>query len=123
MTVVQYSQHTTIRRVLYEPHYPSLPQFFEPTIDLALTYKMLKIHMKLLTYKACFLTINLTTEDIYLFECNPHEFVHHINSPLTKFYNPWMSSMTLITDIVKHCGKYTTQNLIGFLVEIMSFYS
>ena len=78
---------------------------FEPTIDIAPTYKMLKLHTKLLTYKACFPTINLTPEDIDMFECDPHEFVHHINSPLTKFYNPWMSSMTLITDLVKHCGK------------------
>ena len=84
---------------------------------------MLKLHMQLLTHKDCLPTINLTPEDIDMFECDPHEFVHHINSPLTKFYNPWMSSMTLVTDLVKHCGKYTTQNLIGFLMEIMSFYA
>ena len=123
MTGVQYSQPRTIRRVLYSPHYPSLPQIFEPTIDLAPTYKTLKIHMQLLTNKDCFPTINLTPEDIDMFECDPHEFLHHIKSPLTEFYNPWMSSMTLVTDLVKHCGKYTTQNLIGFLMKIMSFYA
>ena len=51
--------------------------FVELMIELSPTYKMIKPYMKFLLDKFGFPTICLTPEDIDMFECNPHEFVHH----------------------------------------------
>ena len=72
-------------------------------IELALEYKMLKPHMNFLIYKVSPPTVRLTPEDIDLFECEPHELVHHQNSPLAEFYHPRMTDITLINDLVKYC--------------------
>lgn len=64
----------------------------------------------------------LTAEDIEQFENDPHEFVHKQNSPLADFYDPRMSAITLVTDLVKHRGKDVTQPLLSFLTEIIQRY-
>jgi len=97
--------------------------FVDLAVELAPTYKMLKPHMDFLLYKVCFPTVCLTPEDTDLFECDPHEFVHRQNSPLADFYDPRMSAITLVTDLVKHRGKDITQGLLGFLTEILSRYA
>ena len=51
--------------------------FFDLLIEIALEYKILKPHMNFLVYKGFFPTILLAPEDIHLFECEPHEFMHH----------------------------------------------
>ena len=97
--------------------------FVDLAVELAPTYKLLKPHMDFLLYKVCFPTLCLTAEDIELFEGDPHEFVHRQNSPLADFYDPRMSAITLITDLVKHRGKDVTQPLLGFLTEILHRYN
>ena len=82
---------------------------------------MLKTHMNFLIYKF-FFAVCLTTEDIDIFGCDPREFMHHQKSPLAKFCNPWMTAITLITDLVNHCGKDNIQGLFGNLMEILSLY-
>eukprot|EP00566_Odontella_aurita_P002311 CAMPEP_0113571984 /NCGR_PEP_ID=MMETSP0015_2-20120614/25852_1 /TAXON_ID=2838 /ORGANISM="Odontella" /LENGTH=1096 /DNA_ID=CAMNT_0000474985 /DNA_START=725 /DNA_END=4015 /DNA_ORIENTATION=+ /assembly_acc=CAM_ASM_000160 len=96
--------------------------FVDLAVELAPTYKMLKPHMDFLLYKVCFPTVCLTPDDVELFECDPHEFVHRQNSPLADFYDPRMSAITLVTDLVKHRGKDVTQGLLGFLTEILHRY-
>eukprot|EP00979_Chaetoceros_neogracilis_P016432 scaffold8025_cov188-Chaetoceros_neogracile.AAC.2 len=71
----------------------------------------------------CFPTICLSPEDIELFENDPHEFVHRQNSPLADFYDPRMSAITLITNIVKHRGKDVTPRLLAFLQDNLQRYA
>lgn len=97
--------------------------FVDLAVELAPTYKLLKPHMDFLLYKVCFPTLCLTAEDIELFEGDPHEFVHRQNSPLADFYDPRMSAITLITDLVKHRGRDVTQPLLGFLTEVLHRYN
>eukprot|EP00957_Ditylum_brightwellii_P057061 4324632-Ditylum_brightwellii.AAC.1 len=96
--------------------------FVDLAVELAPTYKLLKPHMDFLLYKVCFPTMCLTAEDIEQFENDPHEFVHKQNSPLADFYDPRMSAITLVTDLVKHRGKDVTQPLLSFLTEIIQRY-
>jgi hypothetical protein len=96
--------------------------FVDLAIELAPTYKMLKPHMDFLLYQVCFPTICLTSDDIDLFENDPHEFVHRQNSPLADFYDPRMSAITLITNVVKHRGKDVTPRLLAFLQENLNRY-
>jgi len=96
--------------------------FVDLAVELAPTYKMLKPHMDFLLYKVCFPTVCLAPDDVELFECDPHEFVHRQSSPLADFYDPRMSAITLVTDLVKHRGKDVTQGLLGFLTEILHRY-
>ena len=84
---------------------------------------MLKPHMNFLLYKVGLPTVCLTPEYIDMFYCDPHEFMHHHNSPLPDFYKPWMTAITIITDLVKHHGKGFTQGLIGNLMDILSRYA
>ena len=91
--------------------------FVDLDIEIAPTYKNLKPHMNFLVYKASF--VNLTPEDIDLFGCDPHEFVQHHISMTANFYDPWMTSITLITYLVKYHVKDITQCLLGFLTEII----
>mmetsp|Transcript_108 Transcript_108/g.167 ORF Transcript_108/g.167 Transcript_108/m.167 type:complete len:1061 (-) Transcript_108:259-3441(-) len=97
--------------------------YVDLAVELAPTYKMLKPHMDFLLYKVCFPTICLTQEDIELFENDPHEFVHLQNSPLADFYDPRLSAITLVTDLVKHRGQDVTQPLLGFMTEILHRYN
>ena len=53
----------------------------------------------------------------------PHEFVHLQNSPLGDFYDPRMSAITLVTDLVQHRGMDVTQPLLGYLTEILHRYA
>jgi hypothetical protein len=96
--------------------------FVDLAIELAPTYKMLKPHLDFLLYQVCFPTICLASEDIELFENDPHEFVHRQNSPLADFYDPRMSAITLITNIVKHRGKDVTPRMLAFLQENLQRY-
>jgi len=97
--------------------------FVDLAVELAPTYKLLKPHMDFLLYKVCFPTLCLTLDDIELFETDPHEFVHKQNSPLADFYDPRMSAITLVSDLVKHRGRDVTQPLLGFLTEVLHRYS
>jgi len=97
--------------------------FVDLAVELAPTYKLLKPHLDFILYKVCFPTLCLTADDIELFEGDPHEFVHRQNSPLADFYDPRMSAVTLITDLVKHRGRDVTQPLLGFLTEVLHGYN
>ncbi len=96
--------------------------FLEVAIELAPTFKMLKPHQDFLLYKVCFPTICLSADDIEMFENDPHEFVHLQNSPMADFYDPRMSAITLLTNIVKHRGKYVVPTMLAFLQENLQRY-
>lgn len=96
--------------------------FVDLAVELAPTYKMLKPHLDFLLFQVCFPTVCLSSEDIELFENDPHEFVHRQNSPLADFYDPRMSAITLIQNIVKHRGKDATEKLLGFIQNILHTY-
>jgi len=104
--------------------------FVDLAVELAPTYKLLKPHMDFLLYKVCFPAMCLTEEDIEEFENDPHEFVHKQNSPLSDFYDPRMSAITLVTSAVKYRGQgYDAASLgvldalLGFLTEILQRYN
>jgi len=97
--------------------------YVDLAVELAPTYKMLKPHMNFLLYKVCFPTMCLTADDIDLFENDPHEFVHRQGSPLSDFYDPRMSAITLVIDLVKHRGQDVTSPLLSFLTEILHRYN
>ena len=97
--------------------------YVDLAVELSSTYKLLKPHLEFLLYQVCFPTMCLTEEDIEEFENDPHEFVHRQNSPLADFYDPRMSAITLVTDLVKHRGQDVTQNLLGRMTEILQRYN
>jgi hypothetical protein len=97
--------------------------YVDLAVELSSTYKLLKPHLDFLLYQVCFPTMCLTQEDIDSFENDPHEFVHRQNSPLADFYDPRMSAITLVTDLVKHRGQDVTQNLLGRMTEILQRYN
>jgi len=97
--------------------------YVDLAVELSSTYKLLKPHLDFLLYQVCFPTMCLTQEDIDIFENDPHEFVHRQNSPLADFYDPRMSAITLVTDLVKHRGQDVTQNLLGKMTEILQRYN
>lgn len=97
--------------------------FVDLAVELASTYKMLKPHLDFLLYQVCFPTMCLNAEDIDCFENDPVEFVHKQNSPLADFYDPRMSAITLVTDLVKHRGQDVTQNLLGHMTGILHQYA
>jgi len=97
--------------------------FVDISVELASTYKMLKPNLDFLLYKVCFPTICLNVQDIELFQNDPHEFVHRQNSPMADFYDPRMSAITLVTDLVKHRGKDVTKPLLTFLNENLLRYN
>ena len=59
----------------------------------------------------------------FLFDYYSNEFVHHQKYPLVEFYDPWMADITLVTDLVNHYGKDTTQVLLGNLMYILGHYA
>lgn len=97
--------------------------YVDLAVELAPTYKMLKPHLDFLMYKVCFPTICLTADDVELFINDPHEFVHKQNSPLADFYDPSMSAITLLTDLVRHRGRDVTQQLLAFLTDCVNRYA
>jgi importin-7 len=97
--------------------------FVDLAVELASTYKMLKPHLNFLLYQVCFPTMCLNPEDIDCFDNDPVEFVHKQNSPLSDFYDPRMSAITLITDLVKHRGQDVTHNILGRMTEILQRYA
>jgi hypothetical protein len=97
--------------------------FVDLAVELSSTYKLLKPHLDFLLYQVCFPTMCLTPEDIAVFENDPVEFVHKASSPLADFYDPRMSAITLVTDLVKHRGQDVTQNLLSRMNEILQRYT
>lgn len=97
--------------------------FVDLAVELASTYKLLKPHLDFLMFQVCFPTMCLTTEDVETFDNDPVEFVHKQNSPLADFYDPRMSAITLVKDLVKHRGQDVTQKLLGRTTEILTRYS
>jgi importin-7 len=96
--------------------------YVDLAVELASTYKLLKPHLDFLLYQVCFPTICLSRDDIECFENDPVEFVHKQNSPLADFYDPRMSAVTLVTDLVKHRGQDVTHNLLGRMTAILHNY-
>lgn len=97
--------------------------YVDLAVELAPTYKLLKPHLNFLLYDVCFPTLCLTPADIELFENDPHEYVHLQNSPIADFYDPRMSAITLVTDLVQHRGQDVTKSLLGYLTEILHRYA
>ena len=97
--------------------------FVDLAVELASTYKLLKPHLEFLLFQVCFPTMCLTKEDVETFENDPVEFVHKQNSPLADFYDPRMSAITLVKDLVKHRGQDVTQNLLGRMTDILNRYN
>ena len=97
--------------------------FVDLAVELASTYKLLKPHIDFLLYQVCFPTMCLQAADIECFENDPVEFVHKQNSPLADFYDPRMSAITLVTDLVKHRGQDVTHNLLGRMTAILHKYA
>lgn len=96
--------------------------FVDLAVELASTYKLLKPHLEFLLFQVCFPTMCLTKDDVETFENDPVEFVHKQNSPLADFYDPRMSAITLVKDLVKHRGQDVTQNLLGRMTDILNRY-
>jgi len=97
--------------------------YVDLSVELAATYRLLKPHLEFLLYQVCFPTMCLTQEDVTVFQNDPHEFVHRQNSPLADFYDPRMSAITLVTDLVKHRGQDVTANLLGHMTEHLHRYN
>lgn len=97
--------------------------FVDLAVELSSTYKLLKPHLDFLLYQVCFPTMCLTPEDISVFENDPVEYVHKASSPLADFYDPRMSAITLVTDLVKHRGQDVTQNLLSRMTDIIQRYT
>ena len=57
-----------------------------------------------------------------MFDCDPNEFVRHQKYLISEFYDPWMTDIILITELIKHCGKQVTQVMLGLLTDIMIHY-
>lgn len=91
-------------------------------VELSSTYKLLKPHLDFLLFQVCFPTMCLNREDVECFENDPVEFVQKQNSPLADFYDPRMSAITLVTDLVRHRGQDVTQRLLGRMTEILHRY-
>lgn len=96
--------------------------YVDLAVELSSTYKLLKPHLDFLLYQVCFPTMCLHKDDIDCFENDPVEFVQKQNSPMADFYDPRMSAITLVTDLVKHRGQDVTQNLLGRMTEIIQRY-
>jgi hypothetical protein len=96
--------------------------YVDLAVELSSTYRLLKPHLDFLLYQVCFPTMCLNQDDIDAFENDPVEFVHKQNSPLADFYDPRMSAVTLVTDLVKHRGQDVTQNLLGRMTEVVRRY-
>ena len=97
--------------------------FVDLAVELASTYKLLKPHLEFLLFQVCFPTMCLTKDDVETFENDPVEFVHKQNSPLADFYDPRMSAITLVKDLVKHRGQDVTQNLLARMTDILNRYN
>jgi hypothetical protein len=97
--------------------------FVDLAVELASTYKLLKPHLDFLLFQVCFPTMCLSQDDVDCFENDPVEFVHKQNSPLADFYDPRMSAITLVTDLVRHRGQDVTQNLLSKMTEMLHRYS
>ena len=97
--------------------------FVDLAIELSSTYKLIKPHLEFLLFQVCFPTMSLNPEDIECFENDPVEFVHKQNSPLADFYDPRMSAVTMVTDLVKHRGQDVTQKLLSRMTEILHRYN
>lgn len=96
--------------------------YIDLAVELSSTYKMLKPHLDFLLYQVCFPTMCLHEQDIDTFENDPVEFVHKQNSPLADFYDPRMSAIVVVTDLVKHRGQDVTQNLLARMTAIIQQY-
>lgn len=96
--------------------------YVDLAVEMSSTYRLLKPHLDFLLYQVCFPTMCLHEEDIDCFENDPVEFVHKQNSPLADFYDPRMSAITLVTDLVKHRGQDVTHNLLGRMTEVIQRY-
>lgn len=92
-------------------------------VELSSTYKIMKGHLDFILYKVCFPTLCLNEDDIDQFENDPHEFIHKQSSILADFYDPRMSAITLIQDLVKHRGKDVVGPLLAFLNDCLARYS
>jgi hypothetical protein len=96
--------------------------FIDLAIELAPIYKLLKPHLDFLMYHVCFPTICLNADDLDVFVNDPHEFIQRQNSPLSDFYDPRMSALSLINNLVKHRGKDVAGPLLSFLTNILQGY-
>lgn len=97
--------------------------YLDLAVELAPTYKVLKPHMEFLLFKVCFPTCCMTDDYVELFESDPHEFVSRQNNPLTDFYDPKMSAISLIIDLVKHRGQDVITQLLSFLTNVLQSYT
>ena len=97
--------------------------FVTSAVELSATYKLLKPHLEFLLYQVCFPVLCLSPSDVECFEHDPVEFVHKQNSPLADFYDPRLSAITLVKDLVKQRGQDVTQNLLARMTEILHRYN
>ena len=97
--------------------------FVTSAVELSATYKLIKPHLDFLLYQVCFPVLCLTPGDVECFENDPVEFVHKQNSPLADFYDPRLSAVTLVKDLVKQRGQDVTQNLLSRMTEILHRYN
>ena len=97
--------------------------FVTSAVELSATYKLLKPHLEFLLYQVCFPVLCLSPTDVECFENDPVEFVHKQNSPLADFYDPRLSAITLVKDLVKQRGQDVTQNLLARMTEILHRYN
>lgn len=97
--------------------------FITSAVELSTTYKLLKPHLDFLLYQVCFPVLCLSPADVECFENDPVEFVHKQNSPLADFYDPRLSAITLVKDLVKQRGQDVTQNLLSRMTEILHRYN
>mmetsp|Transcript_4901 Transcript_4901/g.7219 ORF Transcript_4901/g.7219 Transcript_4901/m.7219 type:complete len:1062 (+) Transcript_4901:138-3323(+) len=97
--------------------------YVDLAVELVPTYKLLRPHLDFLLYQVCFPAICLTDSDVDAFENDPHEFVRKENSILSDYYDPRISAINLITDLVKHRGRDVTQKLLVFLNDCMQRYA
>lgn len=96
--------------------------YVQLAVDLSSTYKMIKPHLDFILFQVCFPTMCFSPEDVECFENDPIEFINKQNSPLADFYDPRMSAITLVTDMVRYRGQDVTQPLLSRMTNILHQY-
>eukprot|EP00937_MAST-01D_sp_MAST-1D-sp2_P003692 g3692.t1 len=96
--------------------------YLETSVQMSLTYKLIKPHLDVLVRQVIFPIICLQPKDLELWESDPHEYVRRSGDIEYEFLSPVTMALNLLETLCSKRGKDALARSLNFFTEKLTAY-
>jgi importin-7 len=97
--------------------------YLASSVEMSVTYKVIKPHLDFLVLQVIFPTLCLTSEEARLFSDDPVEFIRKVHDPMEDFLDPRLAATNLLQVLARYRQKDTLPRILPYLQGVLTEYN